>query len=497
MALAKVMGIETEYGISSSDRFADPVVTSTLLVNAYAQTLDHHIAWDFEDEAPHRDARGATRASSRAPMVERHLANTVLTNGARFYVDHAHPEYSSPECRSPLEAVLYDVAGELILRDAMDQARSFYPEAPDIVVYKNNSDAKGQSYGCHENYLLDRSIPFDAVANAVIPHFISRQIYCGAGKVGQELVDAISLDRYQISQRAEFFEAVIGLETTIKRPIVNTRDEPHADSSRFRRLHVIIGDANCSQVATFLKLSTTALILAMLEDRALPETIGQPLDPVHAVHVVSQDPSLHATIATDRGDMTALEIQFQYLEAAEHYLASADPSFLGDSIQAAMALRRWREALEGLEADPDSMASTIDWVAKRRLLHGFAQRHDLAPTNPKLQVIDLQYHDLRPERSLALRAGLEEIVTASDARAATTRPPEETRAWFRGTALSRFPEAVVTANWDSVVFDVGEDPLRRVPMMDPLRGGKAATESIFESASSAKHLIALLAQEKG
>ncbi len=497
MALAKVMGIETEYGISSSDRHADPVVTSTLLVNAYAQALEHHIAWDFEDESPHRDARGVMRSSSRAPMVERHLANTVLTNGARFYVDHAHPEYSSPECRSPLEAVLYDVAGELIVRDAMEKAQSLYPDAPEIVVYKNNSDAKGQSYGCHENYLLDRSIPFDAVANAVIPHFVTRQIYCGAGKVGQELIDAISLDRYQISQRAEFFEAVIGLETTIKRPIVNTRDEPHADSSRFRRLHVIIGDANCSHVATFLKLSTTALILAMLEDRALPESIGQPLDPVHAVHVISQDPSLHATIATDQGDMTALEIQYQYLEAAEHYLEGADPSFLGGQNQATMALCRWREALEGLEADPESMATTIDWIAKRRLLRGFAERHHLAPTNPKLQVIDLQYHDLRPERSLALRAGLEQLIDPVAAAIATTQPPEETRAWFRGTALSRFPESVVTANWDSVVFDVGEDPLRRVPMMDPLRGGKAATEDIFAKASSAKHLIALLAQEKG
>jgi len=494
MALAKVLGIETEYGIVSSDIGADPVATSTLLVNAYAQSLDHHIAWDFDDESPHRDARGWGRDASQAPLVERHLANTVLTNGARFYVDHAHPEYSSPECRTPLQAVLYDVAGELVMRDAMDAVRRVYPEAPEIIVYKNNSDAKGQSYGCHENYLVDRAVSFEAIVNAVVPHFVTRQIYCGAGKLGQELIHALDLEHFQISQRAEFFEAIEGLETTIKRPIVNTRDEPHSDASKFRRLHVIIGDANCSQVATFLKVATTSVILAMLEDGALPETIGFPLDPVHAVHAISQDMSLTSTIATDCGPMTALEIQYQYLEAATTYLAGHDTDFLGGPAMATMVLKRWTAALDGLSHDPLSMASTIDWVAKWRLLSGFANRHHLAGSDPRLRMIDLQYHDLRPERSLARRAGLEELITPENANLATTNPPEDTRAWFRGTVLARYPKQVVTANWDSVVFDVGEDPLRRVPMMDPLRGTKAATEDIFARSTSAKHLIDLLSQ---
>ena len=201
------------------------------------------------------------------PVVETHLANTVLTNGARFYVDHAHPEYSSPECPDPLELVRYDKAGEEILRRAMAAPRALMPDNPPVVVYKNNSDGKGNSYGCHENYLMDRAVPFSKVVSGVVPHFVTRQIYAGAGKVGTETsaLDAREVP-FQISQRAEFFEEVVGLETTLKRPIVNTRDEPHADPRRFRRLHVIVGDANLSEVAIFLKSGTTALVLGMLED---------------------------------------------------------------------------------------------------------------------------------------------------------------------------------------------------------------------------------------
>ena len=246
MAIAKILGIETEYGISVGAPDVDPITTSTLLVNAYASQLRHHIGWDFHDESPGRDARGAPKADSLAPLVETHLANAVLTNGARFYVDHAHPEYSSPECASPLEGVLYDVAGEHVLRWAMEAAQNRYPESPPIVVYKNNSDSKGNSYGCHENYLMDRTVAFADVIEAMVPHLVTRQLYCGAGKVGAETSVFKKPPTFQISQRAEFFEEVVGLETTLKRPIVNTRDEPHADPQRFRRLHVIIGDANMS-----------------------------------------------------------------------------------------------------------------------------------------------------------------------------------------------------------------------------------------------------------
>lgn len=496
MAIRKILGIETEYGILSSDKSADPIVTSTLLVNAYAHHLTHRVAWDFEDESPHRDARGTRDASARAPVVERDLANTVLTNGARFYVDHAHPEYSSPECSTALEALRYDLAGESICRDAMAMARVTYPSAPEIVLYKNNSDHKGQSYGCHENYLVDRGVPFDSIITALVPHLITRQLYCGAGKLGHELTKASGGDKYQLSQRSEFFEAVVGLETTIKRPIINTRDEPHADSSRYRRLHVIIGDSNMSHVATFLKIATTAVILAMLEDGALPESIPYPFEPVRALHAISADTALRHSVETDQGKLTALEIQWQYFEAASIYLQTADLEFCGGEEQATLVLTRWREALSGLERDPDSMASTIDWVAKRRLMDGYAQRHGLSDLDPKLHMIDLQYHDLRIERSLALRAGLDCLIDASEIPAAMVNPPEDTRAWFRGRVLSQFPQNVVCANWDSLVLDIGTDPLQRIPMMDPLRGNKASSEALFREAKSAKQLIDLLAHSK-
>src|SRR6202035_2130629 len=212
--------------------------------------------------SPGLDARGMPTMAGMAPMVETHLANTVLTNGARFYVDHAHPEYSSPECASPSEAVRYDVAGECVLRAAMRAAQERGLGPGGIVVYKNNSDGKGNSYGCHENFLVDREVPFGDVVRAMVPHLVTRILYTGSGKVGAETGSARSRGvGFQLSQRAEFVEEVVGLETTLKRPILDTRDEPHGDPRRYRRLHIIVGDANMSQVATLLKLGTTALLL--------------------------------------------------------------------------------------------------------------------------------------------------------------------------------------------------------------------------------------------
>ena len=493
MALAKILGIETEFGISTGALEADPITTSTLLVNAYASTLRHHIGWDFNDENPGRDARGTARADSLAPLVETHLANAVLTNGARFYVDHAHPEYSSPECASPLEGVLYDVAGEHVLRWAMAAAQVRYPDSPTIVVYKNNSDSKGNSYGCHENYLLSRDVPFADVIAAVVPHLVSRQIYCGAGKVGAETSAFKKAPRFQISQRAEFFEEVVGLETTLKRPIVNTRDEPHADPQRYRRLHVIIGDANMAQVATFLKLGTTALILAMLEDGALPSRTLSLRDPVKAVRQIGRDLTLAASVELiDGTHITALEIQEELARAAGSYVEAGGGEAIGSEAEVTMLMERWTSTLAALSTDPSSLSRQVDWIAKKRLLDAFAERHDLSWSDPKLRAMDLQYHDLRPERSLSARLDLEELVSDEDAIRAATEPPRSTRAWFRGSCLKRFPDEVVTANWDSLVFDLGGDPLRRVPMMDPLKGTAAMTETLLGEVASAQELLARL-----
>jgi proteasome accessory factor PafA2 len=491
VAIPKVCGIETEYGIHVPAGDGNPITASSLLVNAYATEADRRTDWDFEDETPANDARGFSREGSLAPVVETHLANTVLTNGARYYVDHAHPEYSSPECADPLSVVLYDKAGEEVLRRSMRAAMHVFPGSPPVVVYKNNSDGKGNSYGCHENYLMDRSVPFAKVAAAVVPHFVTRQVYTGAGKVGAETP---ALDRgtvtFQISQRAEFFEEVIGLETTLKRPIVNTRDEPHADPRRFRRLHVIVGDANLSEVATLLKVGTTALVLAMVEDEVGPPRDLSPADPVRAMHQVSADLDLDRPIAmADGTTATALAIQWELYTQARKYADHHGLEVLGDERVGELVLERWESVLHGLEQDAASLDRQLDWVAKRKLVDAYRDRHGCAWDDSRLAALDLQYHDLRPERSLYARMGMERLVDDAEVLRAVTTPPAETRAWFRGQCLARWPEAVVTANWDSLVFDLGTDPLRRVPMMDPLRGTAAHTAALLEASATPAQLL--------
>jgi proteasome accessory factor A len=495
VALPKVLGLETEYGITAPGD-GNPIAASSTLVNAYAALAERRTGWDFEDETPGNDARGFAREGAMPPVVETHLANTVLTNGARFYVDHAHPEYSTPECADPLSVVRFDKAGEEILRRAMSAAADLFPAAPAPVVYKNNSDGKGNSYGCHENYLMDRAVPFAKVVAGVVPHFVTRQIYCGAGKVGVE-TPALDGDtvHFQISQRAEFFEEVVGLETTLKRPIVNTRDEPHADPRRFRRLHVIVGDANLSEVATVLKVGTTALILCLIEDEALPSRDLSLADPVRTLHQVSTDLGLARPLTlADGSTATALEIQWELFAAARDYAKEEGLVALGNEAVGQLVLDRWEEVLTGLEDDPAGLAHQLDWVAKHQLVTAYRERHGCDWGDSRLAALDLQYHDLRPERSLYARLGLERLVEDRAVTRAVTEPPEDTRAYFRGTCLARWPEAVVTANWDSLVFDLGTDPLRRVPMMDPLKGTAEHTATLLaESADPAQLLDRLSA----
>ncbi len=491
MAIPKVCGIETEYGIHTVGGDGNPIAASSVLVNAYIAHADRRTRWDFEDESPGKDARGYAREDAMPPMVETHLANTVLTNGARFYVDHAHPEYSTPECGTPLELVIHDKAGEEVLRRSMTAAAAMFPDSPAVVVYKNNSDGKGNSYGCHENYLMDRAVPFAQVISGVVPHFVTRQVYAGAGKVGTETG---ALDRsqvaFQISQRAEFFEETVGLETTLKRPIVNTRDEPHADPSRFRRLHVIVGDANLSEVATLLKVGTTALVLAMIEDAMLPPRDLSLADPVRAMHRVSADLELSRPLElADCSTATALEIQWDLLSAARKYAEERGLSVLGDEAEGQAVLDRWEQVLHGLETDPSTLARQLDWVAKHQLMVAYQERHGCGFDDDRVAALDLQYHDLRPERSLYARLGMERLVDDAAVAEAVTVPPRDTRAWFRGQCLARWPEAVVTANWDSLVFDLGTDPLRRVPMMDPLKGTADHTEALLDASASPTDLL--------
>ena len=499
MAITKICGIETEYGIVL--RGVDdpnPITASSILINSYLAELVREggiahgvptVGWDFDDESPGIDARGVNHPDAMAPAVEMNMVNALLTNGARYYVDHAHPEFSTPECTDARSVVVFDRAAERILARSMETADRVLAPGQSIVVYKNNSDGKGNSYGCHENYLMDREVPFGRIVGGITPHFVTRQIFCGAGKVGCELPDATDAISFEISQRADFFEEEVGLETTLKRPIVNTRDEPHADPALYRRLHVIIGDANMSETATLLKVGTTAIVLAMIEDDWLTRDLALS-DPVGAVRLVSHDTSLRRPLSLrDGSTITALEIQWEFHERAVDWVAEHGPALVGGDDVCALVLDGWHRMLVGLSTDPDTLADEVDWIAKRRIISAYADRHDLAPTDPRLRALDLQYHDLRPERSLAARAGLRRICSDDEIATAISMPPDDTRAYFRGRCLSRFGDEVVSANWDSMVFDTGGTSLRRVSMMEPSRGTAAHVASVIDASRSASELL--------
>ena len=492
MAIPKVCGIETEYGIMVRGADSNPVTASSLLINSYLAVNYRKVGWDFEDEHPGHDARGFAVDDLLAPDIETNLVNSVLTNGARYYVDHAHPEISTPECLTALEVVRYDRAAEEIIRESMAAAVTHLPEGAEILCHKNNSDGKGNSYGCHENYLLARGVPFGRIVSQVTPHFVTRQIVIGAGKVGCELPGMSTDDvPFQISQRADFFEEEVGLETTLKRPIVNTRDEPHCDASKYRRLHVIVGDANMSEVATYLKVGATAIVLAMIEDDVLGDD-WLLANPVAAIRQISHDPKLLRTVLLRNGRrVTALEVQWGMLERARKYERSHGLSVVGEAVGVDV-LARWEAVLTGLESDRAAVADVVDWVAKQRLIEGYAERHGLKVTDARLKALDLQYHDLRPGKCLAHRVGLQTLIDQPDVDSAKTEPPTTTRAYFRGRCLAKWPADIVAANWDSLVFDIGRDPLRRVPMMEPLRGTAEHVARLIDESNTPAELLARL-----
>jgi len=496
VAVHKVCGIETEYGIVlRGPGESNPVTASSLLINAYVADLERSatagpkVAWDFDDEMPGNDARGMAAAAGAPPEVETHLVNAVLTNGARYYVDHAHPELSTPECADARSIVVWDRAAEQILIRSMEAAGRLLPDGEEIVVHKNNSDGKGNSYGCHENYLMDRAVPFGRIVQHATAHFITRQLFTGSGKIGSEAPGTSATDvPYQLTQRADFFEAEVGLETTLKRPIINTRDEPHADAQKYRRLHVITGDANLSEVATLLKVGTTALVLAMVEDDFLPRDFVF-RSPVQAMRRVSHDLSLLRPLElTDGTTVTALEVQWELFDRARKYAEEHGLDMVGAGT-GRLVLEHWETVLTGLEADPMTVADRVDWVAKYRLLDAYRQRDDLAWSDGRLAALALQYHDLRPDKSLARRVGLLRVTDDDEVRRAVTDPPEDTRAYFRGRCLQKWASQIVAANWDSLVFDVGAEPLRRVPMMEPMRGTKAHVGTLLDACVTPADLV--------
>jgi proteasome accessory factor A len=451
-------------------------------------TDSHARGWEVS-----RDNADATQLTD-APE-DPGLANVILTNGARLYVDHAHPEYSSPEVTNPRAAVLWDKAGERVMLQAVRRIAAT-PGLNAVNLYKNNTDNKGASYGTHENYLMRRETPFADIVRHLTPFFVSRQVIAGAGRVGRGQ-DGTGVG-FQISQRADFFEVEVGLETTLKRPIINTRDEPHASADRFRRLHVIIGDATQCDVATFLKLGTTALVLTLIEEKAFTRELGIER-PVSSLHAVSHDPSLKTLLTMRDGTrLTAVQLQWLYLEQATAYVedrfgADADPA-------TREVLTRWESVLSRLEQDPTLCARELDWVAKLRLLEGFRQRENLPWNAARLQLIDLQWADVRPEKGLyhrlAARGQVEKLVSEEEIMAAVEAPPEDTRAYFRGRCLSRYGSSVAAASWDSVIFDVpGRGALQRVPTLDPNRGTKEHVGALLDRCATAADLVDALAAQ--
>lgn len=523
MTVQRIFGIETEYGVlQNGNPRANPMLMSSQVVTAYRAVSAQartHARWDYLDEDPLNDARGfkLERASAHPSMLTdnpnvpapsgndtygaqaQHLerpatqayddpsaANAILTNGARLYVDHAHPEYSSPEVTNPRDAVIWDAAGERVMLAASRELQRTM--GIDVQLYKNNTDSKGSSYGTHENYLVNRDVPFSTLVTVLTPFFVTRQIFTGSGRVG--LGTHGQRTGYQISQRADFMEAEVGLETTLRRPIINTRDEPHATRSKWRRLHVIIGDANLVETTTYLKIATTNLVLWVAEQLEQHRDLADRLDllilkdPVAEVAAVSRDLSCSELLTTTlNGEMTAIAIQREYLAVVKEMLARAtepDPT----PNQTQDVLDRWEDVLNRLEQDPMLCARDVEWVAKLRLLESMQKRNGIGWDHPKIAMMDIQWSDVRPERSLyrkLLAAGaLDRIVTDNEIDQAVAHPPKDTRAYFRGEAMAMFGESITGASWDSVIFDVPESAtLQRIPMLDPWKGTEAHVGELF------------------
>jgi proteasome accessory factor A len=489
MPLPKVIGSEIEYGITvQNDRDFDPISSCVLLVNAYEENQDAQILWDYDQENPLADARGFhVEGEKYTPNQQENIArNKTLRNGARFYVDHAHPEYSTPEVTSIRDLVVYEKAGERTMEVARRAASALLPHGNNLLIHKNNSDRKGNSYGCHENYLIDRKTPFKDIVEHLTSFLVTRQIFCGAGKVGSE--NRANQCDYQISQRADFFETEVALDTMVKRPIINTRDEPHADREKYRRLHVIVGDSNLSEVSIYLRTGVTSIVLALIEGDATPSNLSI-TDPVRVIKEISHDPGCKLEFPMDRGGrMTAVQLQQDYLEAALRYFSSQEIDPITKDV-----LARWERVLQKLGEDPMQLDREVDWVIKRKLIQKYMQGRKLDWRDSQVQMLDLQYHDTRPEKGLYFllerRGEIERIVSDDEVEVAMARPPADTRAYFRGECIRRYPDAVFGVNWDSISFNVGEEPIKRILMNEPLKGTKAHVEELLNSCPTAEELV--------
>ncbi len=463
-------GTETEIGIARDNEDNLDVVAESMALVRSATKSGVLMRWDYDCEDPHADMRGFHVEELRQDVDETYYfaqdaqreltfveikSDLVLGNGARYYNDHAHPEYCTPECNSVDELVAHDRAGERILMRCGQKLSEERGSA--VRLYKNNTDFRGHSYGCHENYLLPRALPWEKLARGIQAFLVTRQIIAGAGKFAYEEEDKFLAPGFQISQRSDFFSELQSVDTMQRRPIVNTRDEPHANPTLFRRFHVILGDANMSPFATRLKIGTTALVLEALARN--PKRVYPILsEPLQSLMSISRDSKFQWEVRLhDNRCTNALQIQREYWDAVNDLCDLTDPAKI-------KMVADWNKVLTDLEADPMRCKDRLDWVAKLALVRQFQSSQNLSPTDPWLQSLDLEYHRLDRDQGLyyALeQAGqMQGIPDEGLVRRAIAEPPRTTRAYIRGRCIQKFSQYVVSAQWDHVTLQGSSGPLK-------------------------------------
>jgi proteasome accessory factor A len=408
-------------------------------------------------------------------------SNVFLQNGARLYLDvGSHPEYATPECDSLYDVLVHDRAGELVLEHLQTSAEERLAEEGirgTVYLFKNNTDSAGNSYGCHENYLTHRSDELARYSDVLIPFLVSRQIYTGAGKVLSTARGPV----FSISQRAEHIWEGVSSATTRSRPIINTRDEPHADAERFRRLHVIVGDSNMSEYTTFLKVGATACMLRMLEDTHVVLRDMTLENPTRAIREISHDITCRRTVRLANGrEVSALDIQREYLDRALRYAESQGFPELEQR-----ALDMWRHCVETIERDPLALDREVDWVIKYRLIEAFRARHDLSLGHARVAALDLQYHDISRTRGVFTRlesaGAVERLTTPSDVERAVNEPPQTTRARLRGEFIKRAKERKRDYTVDWVHLKLNDQAQRTVLCKDPFKSRDERVERLIAS----------------
>ncbi len=485
MAVPTIIGTETEFGISVKNaREQDPIAASTLVVNAYKSQNLTTISWDYAQESPLMDARGFVAEGEHISVdtVNSSVINDILINGGRYYVDHAHPEYCTPECTNARDVLKYEKAGELILDLSRLAAEQLLLDNQELIIYKNNTDYKGHSYGSHENYLMSRAVPFADIVDGLTPFLVTRQIITGSGKVGAE--NGTTDTEYQISQRADFFEKEVGLSTMVERPLINTRDEPHADATLYRRLHVIVGDSNMSEFTIYLKIGITNIVLQLIEKGVVGKQFRLK-DPVATIKAVSRDLSCQNKFELEDGrQWSAIELQKAYLELAHQHLSTEERTPIVQDV-----LEKWEYVLKGLQTEPMSLAHHLDWIIKKRLIDAYVNRHNFKWSDPRVRMLDLQYHDLRPDKGLYARllknGHVEQLLSHEEIVHAMQHPPVDTRAYFRGTCLRKFPNDIHSASWNSIIFN-GPTGFDKIMMERPHFGTQEIVGKLINSCTAAE-----------